>query len=121
MAYELNLGGAFPVAIRCDPKRVWRVHVPTYKLVLTMSSTSTSNPSSIFEDGKLKPGIYKIQNLHTDAYVDIHEHLAREMHLHPAQDLREGKGLVRRYHLTVTRIVYLTIGSGKSDPLELAI
>ena len=64
-------------------------------LALTMTPTSTSNSSSIFQDGKLKPGIYKIQNLHNDAFLDIHEHPARELHLRPAQDLREGRGLVR--------------------------
>ena len=64
-------------------------------LALTMTSISTSNSSSIFQDGKLKPGIYKIQNLHNDAFLDIHEHPARELHLRPAQDLREGRGLVR--------------------------
>ena len=90
-------------------------------LALTMTFTSTSNSSSAFQDGKLKPGIYKIQNLFHDAYLDIHEHPAREMHLRPAQDLREGRGLVRRYRLLVTRIVCLTIRSGKSNPLELDI
>ena len=66
-------------------------------LALIMTSTSTSNPSSIFKDGKLKPGIYKIQSLYNNAYLDIHEHAARELHLRPAQDLGEGKGLVRRH------------------------
>ena len=27
--------------------------------------------SSIFENGKLKPGIYKIQNIKSEAYLDI--------------------------------------------------
>ena len=44
-----------------------------------------------------------------------------EMYLRPTQDLGEGRGLIRWYHLPVTRIVYLTIGSGKSNPLELVI
>ena len=87
-----------------------------------MTLTSTTNSSSIFQqDGKLKSGIYKIYNLFHEAYLDIYEHPARIMHLRPAQDLREGRGLVRRYHLPVTRIVYLTVGSGKSNPLEPAI
>ena len=68
-----------------------RRYISTVVLALTM----TSNSSSVFQDGKLKPGIYKIQNLHNDAYLDIHEHPARELHLRPAQDLREGRGLVR--------------------------
>ncbi|KAF9648159.1 hypothetical protein BDM02DRAFT_3187328 [Thelephora ganbajun] len=40
-----------------------------------MTFTSTDNSPPIFENGKLKPGIYKIQNLQTEGYVDIHEHL----------------------------------------------
>ena len=90
-------------------------------LASTMTFTSTSNSSSVFQDGKVKSGIYKIYNIFHEAYLDIHEHPAREMYLRPAQDLGEGRGLVRRYHLPVTRIVYLTIGSGKSNPLELVI
>jgi len=61
-----------------------------------MASTSTSNSLSIFKDGKLKPGIYKFQNLYNDAYLDIRED-SREMYCRPPQDLKEGRGLVRRY------------------------
>ena len=53
-----------------------------------------SNPSSIFKDGRLKPGIYKIQNLFNGGYVDIYEH-SREMRRRSAQELEEGRGLVR--------------------------
>ena len=68
-----------------------------------MTFTSTNNSLSIFKDGKLKPGIYKIQNLHNDAYVDIHEHSGRALHCRPAQDLKEGRGLVSRYHFSAAR------------------
>jgi len=40
---------------------------------MTLSST-ISDSLSIFEDDKLKPGIYKIQNLFGQTYMDIHEH-----------------------------------------------
>ena len=93
------------------------MHVATLSFVVR----ALIMPPSIFEDGKLKPGTYKIQNLHNDAYLDIHEHSAREVHLRPTQDLGEGKGLVRQYRLPVARIVHLTIRSGKSNPLELVI
>ena len=73
-------------------------------LVPAMSFTSTNNPSSIFENGKLKSGIYKIQNLHNDAYVDIHEHSERGLYCRSAQDLREGRGLVRPYPLSEAHV-----------------
>ena len=53
-----------------------------------------NNPTSIFKDGKLKPGIYKIRNLFNEGYVDIYEH-SREMRWRSAQELEEGRGLVR--------------------------
>ena len=49
---------------------------------------------SILRDGRLKPGIYKIQNLYTRTYLDIHEH-SREVCCRPAAALEEGAGLVR--------------------------
>ena len=58
----------------------------------TMTVTSTSDPASIFKDGKLKPGVYKIQNIVGQTYVDIREH-TRELCGRPATVL-EGKGLV---------------------------
>ena len=114
-------GGCVTLSSGYPGKSVAGVCCHLVVLALTMTFTSASNSSSAFQDGKLKPGIYKIQNLFHDAYLDIHEHPAREMHLRPAQDLREGRGLVRRYRLLVTRIVCLTIRSGKSNPLELDI
>ena len=58
----------------------------------TMVVTSTNDPASIFKDGKLKPGVYKIQNIVGQTYVDIREH-SRELCGRPATVL-EGKGLV---------------------------
>ena len=40
----------------------------------TMTQKSTTDPPRIFEDGKLKPGIYKIQNLRSETYLDVHQH-----------------------------------------------
>ena len=59
---------------------------------------STMNPqaSSIFKDGKLKPGVYKIQNLCSGTYLDIHRH-SREVCCRPARDLEDGRGLVSLY------------------------
>ena len=68
-------------------------------LVLTMTMTSLS----IFENERLKPGIYKLQNIHNDAYLDI-DVGTRQMRCRPARDLGEGRGLVRRHSLSVVRI-----------------
>ena len=57
-----------------------------------MGLTSTDDSVSIFKDGKLRPGVYKIQNIVGQTYVDIREH-ARELCCRPATVL-EGKGLV---------------------------
>jgi hypothetical protein len=53
---------------------------------------------TIFEDGKLKSGIYKIQNIHTETYLDIELH-SRNVCCRPTENLGEGRGLVR-WHLT---------------------
>ena len=80
---------------------------------------TVSNPpgdSSIFDDGKLKPGTYKIQNLYSQTYLDIHEH-SRETCCRPVGDLENGRGLVR-----LSRGLFsgycLIITSGKSGLLE---
>ena len=49
---------------------------------------------TIFEDKKLKPGLYKIQNLVSKTYLDIHEH-SMELCCRPASVLEEGEGIVR--------------------------
>jgi len=56
------------------------------------SHTMADGSETIFKDGKLKPGVYKIQNIVGHTYVDIQEHV-RELCCRPATVL-EGKGLV---------------------------
>jgi len=58
-----------------------------------MTLKSTSDPSSILKDGKLKPGVYKIQNLYHQNYLDVEEH-SRKLCCRPVWDLEDGKGLV---------------------------
>ena len=58
---------------------------------------------SIFKDGKLKPGIYKIQNIVSETYVDVEVH-TREIHCRPASNLGEGRGLVRRVPLSAVHV-----------------
>jgi len=69
----------------------------------TMTLTSANDFASIFKDGKLKPGIYMIQNVVSQTYVDMREH-SRELCCRPDTRL-EGKGLVGSCpHLTHNRI-----------------
>ena len=68
-----------------------------------MTPNSTADPLRIFEDGKLKPGIYKIQNLRSETYLDVHHH-SKEVCCRPARDLEDGRGLVRPYLPFVIRV-----------------
>ena len=56
--------------------------------------TSTRGFSSLFEQGRLKPGVYKIQNIYTETYLDISLH-SMELCCRPGKDLGVGRGLVR--------------------------
>jgi hypothetical protein len=51
-------------------------------------------PSSILKNGKLKPGIYQIQNLAGQTYVEIQES-ERQLCGRPATVLSTGDGVVR--------------------------
>jgi len=51
-------------------------------------------PNPIFNDGRLRPGIYKIQNIYTETFLDIKVH-SRELCCRPAGRLGEGRGIVR--------------------------
>ena len=78
----------------------WLLH---YFPCPTMTSTSADNSLSIFKDGRLKPGSYKIQNIFAETYLDFEVH-SRELCCRRATDLGEGNGIVRRYPLPVIRI-----------------
>jgi hypothetical protein len=68
-----------------------------------MGFNSTSDSSSILKDGELKPGIYKIQSIDTETFVDIHVS-SRELCCRPAKDLGEGRGLISRYPSSVLHV-----------------
>jgi len=57
--------------------------------------------SSIFEHGRLEPGIYKIRNIVSKTYVDIKDD-ARQLCGRPSTALEDGRGQVRP-HKTVDR------------------
>ena len=75
--------------ITCVPPRLSALAPPT------MTLNSTNDCSSILEGGELKPGTYKIQNIYSETFLDIHVH-SREVCCRPAKDLGEGRGLVSR-------------------------
>jgi len=58
-----------------------------------MTLNTTGDSTSIFKDGKLKSGIYEIQNIYTDTYLDVEVH-TREVCCRPATNLKEGRGRV---------------------------
>ena len=68
-----------------------------------MTLNSTDKSSSIFQDGKLKSGTYKIWNVLTETYADIEVH-SRHVCCRPARDLEEGNGLVRPFHWFVVYV-----------------
>lgn len=84
-----------------------------------MTLTSTAEPLSIFKDGKLKPWVYKIQNIVAETFLDYEVH-TREMCCRPANELGEDKGLVS-WSPTPTGGSCLNVRSGKSNPLGLDI
>ena len=44
------------------------------RLPTVMHLTPTNDPMSIFVDGKLKPGSYKVQNLASKTYLEVLKH-----------------------------------------------
>jgi hypothetical protein len=82
----------------------------------TVTPAPTNNSMSIFEDGRLRPGIYKIMNIVSQTYVDIREH-TKELCGRPAT-LLEGKGLVGSCFRLAAVVAPMSIFSGKSSLLD---
>ena len=83
----------------------WFFRVP-HVVVLALPAitmNSTGNSSSILKEGKLKPGIYKIQNIQSQTYLDVEVH-SRGVCCRPAKDIEEGRGLVSRYLSFLVRV-----------------
>jgi len=76
-----------------------------------MTLAPTNESGSVFKDGKLQPGIYKIQSIVSQTYVDIQEN-TRELCGRPAT-LLEGKGLVGSRPCLTCKTVVMAIFSGK--------
>jgi hypothetical protein len=85
----------------------------------TMTFTSTNDSVSIFKDRKLWPGIYKIQNVRSQTFVDIREH-TKTLCCRPATVLR-GKGLVGTCLRSAPTVAVMMILSGKFSLWDLDI
>jgi len=59
-----------------------------------MVLTSMDDSVSIFEDGKLKSGIYKIQNIVGQTHLEVRDH-SKQLCCRSAAALKDGNGLVR--------------------------
>jgi hypothetical protein len=68
-----------------------------------MAAATANDASSIFEGKKLKPGIYEIQNLYAQTYVDVDEH-SRKVCCRPATALGKGRGRVRPLQQLVVHV-----------------
>jgi hypothetical protein len=76
-----------------------------------MPLPSQNESGSIFREGKLKPGVYKIQNVVGQTYVDVREH-SKQLCGRPAT-LLEGKGLVGSCSHFTQKTVVTVVFSGK--------
>ena len=71
-----------------------------------------SDSVSIFKDGKLEPGVFKIQNIASQTYLDVRDH-TKEVCCRPAEYL-DGKGLVGSRSNFAYTITVTATPSGKS-------
>ena len=81
--------GAYSVAISAFPTFNCRTSSADH------DSAPTSDSSSILENGKRKPGVYKIQNIQSRTYLDVEVH-TMEVCCRPAINLEEGRRFVCR-------------------------
>ena len=63
----------------------------------------TSTSASIFKNGKLKAGVYKIKNIHTETYLDIHES-SKRVCCRPAKKLGDQGGRVRLFSWSMVHV-----------------
>ena len=77
-----------------------------------MKVSPTNDPMSIFVDGKLIPGVYKIQNLYWETYLEIVEY-SKELCCRPTTVLSPQDALVNLDGLLILeQSTFLTLRSG---------
>lgn len=84
-----------------------------------MYLTPTNGPMSIFVDGKLKQGAYKVQNLASKTYLDVLKH-SDELCCRPGTVLAPNDAVVNLNELLAfERLMYLILsGNFKSRGLD---
>jgi len=86
-----------------------------------MAPNPTSDLSSVFKTGELKPGIYKIQNIYTEAFLDIHVHTLEGSVLSSPQRSWGGKGTRKSVSKGPPKLSQQspeTLGSGSLPPYD---
>ena len=79
-----------------------------------MTLSSDEDSVSIFKDAKLRPGIYKIQNIVSKTYVEIREY-PKELCCRPSGTSLEGKGRVGSHPHLTRRTLFTVTFSGNSS------
>ena len=95
-------------------EKVWRTHGVAGGVRTPHSCISCPHITTvpIFESGKLMPGVYRIQNIVGQTYVDTLEH-TKELCCQPST-LLEGKGLASPCSKSTRKTVLIAVFSGKS-------
>lgn len=84
----------------------------TISFPTAMHTSPASDPMSIFVDGKLKSGVYKVQNLASQTYLEVLDH-SKELCCRIAAVLTPKDALViRNAPPIIERIVFLMLNSG---------
>jgi hypothetical protein len=89
---------------RCVYKRCGSNTNPAIPLFATMPDNLTRSSPSIFENGKIRPGVYKIRNIVSRTFVDTKDHV-RELCGRPPTALERGGAQVipqSTHHTDVT-------------------
>lgn len=76
---------------------------------------SFTTSSSILQDGRIRPGTYKIKNIVSQTYVDIKDHV-REICGRPSSVLEKSRGQVSFQLSSQHWLQCLTTTSGRSYP-----
>jgi len=113
---ELSESVAKPIkGGRCCSRWVQASHSSRTAVMLV---PTPDDPMSIFKDGSLKPGVYKVQNLGCQTYLEVQEH-SRGLCCRPATVLSPEDALVISSHhaLVLECLIFLNASQWEFQPL----